>query len=158
MTRARWYEAGGQNTPASPHVRWYEAGGTGTAPASSRVRWYEAGGNGTAAVKVTPLPDLSNVEPGTTVTVTAALAGGGSADSWNWRVVSGPATGLFATGATITFTAPSDINGTSLVIGVTATIGPTTSTEDTFTVTALPQTEWYWTGTGWLPRVDVWAA
>lgn len=158
MTGVRWYEAGGQNTPASPHVRWYEAGGNGTAPASSRVRWYEAGGNGAAAVKVTPLPDLGNVEPGSTVTVSAALVGGGSADSWAWRVVSGPATGLFGTGPTITLTAPSDINGASLVIGAAATLGSTTSPEDTFTVTVLPQTEWYWTGTGWLPRADVWAS
>jgi hypothetical protein len=141
VTNARWYEAGGQNTPAAAHARWYEAGGTGS-----------------PAVIVNALPDLANVEPESTITVTATLVGGGTADTWTWRRVSGPTIGIIGTGATVTFTAPSDINGATVVVGVTATIDATTSPERTFTVNVLAQTEWWWTGTGWIPQVETWAA
>lgn len=139
-------------------ARWISASATGTVLTSAHVRWLSSSATGTAAVVVNPLPDLGNVEPESTVSVTASLVGGGAADSWAWRRVSGPTIGIITAGASASFTAPSVLAGTSVVVGVTATVGATTSPEDTFTVTVLPQTEWWWTGTGWIPQVETWAA
>lgn len=138
--------------------RIYRAGATGTAPVTGKGRIYRAGLTGTASVLVSVIADYDNVEPETNLAITATLQGGGSADSWTWRRVSGAAIGINGTGASVSFLAPSDINGTSVVVGVTATVGPTTSPEETFTVTVLPQTEWWWTGSAWTPRTEVWTA
>lgn len=145
--------------PAAPvKARWISAALDGAAPISGHVRWLRAAVDGAPAVIVNPLPDLANVEPESTVTITATLVGGGTADTWTWRRISGPAIGLFGTGPSVSFPAPSVIDGGTLVIGVTATLAGITSTEDTFSITVLPQTEWLWTGTGWIPNVELFAA
>jgi hypothetical protein len=121
------------------------------------VRWGRTLVSGTAAVVVNPIPDQTNLEPESTVTITASLLGGGTADSWVWRVVSGPAVTIVGTGPSVTIAAPSDMSGASVVIGVKATVGVLQSAEVTTTITSLPQTDWWWSGTDWLPRTTQWS-
>lgn len=155
----RAYRAG-LNTPATPPVgRAYRAGMVGTAPASapkgrvfrvaavgtapaSRVgRVFRAAMSGTASVVVLPIADRT-VEPMSTVSLTAVLSSGFAADSYTWRQVSGPTVSFAGTGASRSFTAPSAMAGATVVIGVRATVGGTTSAERTFTVNVLPQIVW----------------
>lgn len=146
------------STPVVQRLRAVRLTGSGAAAAAPRLRAVRLTGSGGAAVTVAPLSDRTGVEPGSTITYTATLVGGGTADSWAWRRVSGAAIGLTATGATATFAAPSDLAGASVTVGVTATVGGVTSPEEIMTVTALPQTEWWWTDTGWTPHTEVWSS
>lgn len=136
-------------------IRWGRT--TLADPSGSRVRWGRTLVSGTAAVVVNPIPDQTNLEPESTVTITASLLGGGTADSWVWRVVSGPAVTIVGTGPSVTIAAPSDMSGASVVIGVKATVGVLQSAEVTTTITSLPQTDWWWSGTDWLPRTTQWS-
>jgi hypothetical protein len=145
-------------TSARSRVVRITGDGAAAAPAAPpRSRIFRVTGSGAAGVAVAPLADITNVEPESTVTLTAALVGGGTADSWTWRRVSGANIGIASTGATVTFPAPSDINGTSVVVGVRATVGGIQSPEATCNVTVLPQLGWWWDPAGWIPAVTTWA-
>lgn len=132
---------------ANIKVRLGRAELSGTAAIVPKVRYGRLDLAGTAAVLVVPLQPQT-VEPESTVNLAAGLVGGGSADSWAWRPISGPSIGILGSGATVSFKAPSAMPpGTSVVVGVRATVSGTQSPEQTVTITILPQLQWYWTGT-----------
>jgi len=132
-------------------LRVGRAGLTGTGSSIPKLRVGRAGLTGTAAVMVNPITPQT-VEPEITVTVTATLSGAGS-PTWTWRVVSGIPVSFGGSGATRTFVSPSVMPpGGSTVIGVTATVGGTTSPEQTVTITYLPQTSWWYDGAQWQGR------
>jgi hypothetical protein len=119
--------------------------------AVSHGRVYRSALIGVGAVGLQPLLDVT-VEPLTTVTFAAALLGGGAADSYTWRRVSGPAITFFGSGASRSFRAPAEQFGATIVIGVTATVDGVTSAERTATVTVRPQIMWERRhGGDWLP-------
>ena len=151
MAVARWGRAG--ITLDGIKVRWGRAGLDGTAVVGANLRWGRAGVTGVAAVIVAAIAAQS-VEPETTVNITAALSGGGAADSWTWRVVSGQPVSFSGSGASRAFVAPSLMPpaGGSSTIGVTATVGGTTSPERTVVITFLPQTRWQFVGGLWVGR------
>jgi len=136
-------------------IRWGRAALETTAPTQTRIRWGRAALEKTAAALVDPIADLVNQEPNQLLSFTATLAGGGQATIWTWRGISGPATALVAIGPKVTFTTPSDLNGTVLVLGVKATVDGVTSPEETVSITVLPQTEWFWTPPTWSPTTEV---
>jgi hypothetical protein len=145
----------GLATPAgAPKLRAVRHGLTGAVTTRPKLRAIRHGLAGAVVAVVNPLPSYTNVEPGTVITYTASLTSG-TADSWTWRVISG-ATTVTGTGATVTVAAPADINGATAQIGVTATVSGVTSAEVVSTITALPQTEWWWDGTTWVPAYDTW--
>ena len=151
MSTARIFRAALEYVPPAPKARLYRAELSGTAiiiPDVPKVRLYRAELSGTAAVLVAPLTGQT-VEPLSTVTLTAVLLSAGPADSWTWRRISGPSVGIEGTGATRTFVAPATMDGTEVVIGVTATKDGVTSNERTVTIAALPQLSWIWDGTAW---------
>lgn len=156
MTTVRWGRAAIDAPSQSPRIQWGLATLEGTASQRPRLRWGGAAVDGVAAVVVAPIPNRSNVEPESTLTITAALQDGGTADSWTWRPVSGPAVGITGTGPTVQLVAPSHIDGTTVVLGVQAAVGSTKSSEVTITLNVLPQTEWWWIGSGWIPRTETW--
>lgn len=93
-----------------------------------------------------------SVEPETIVALTAVLEGGGSANVYTWRQVSGPSVTLFGSDASRAFRAPSAMPpGTTVVIGVTATVGSATSPEVIATVDVLSQLSWVYDN-GWIGR------
>jgi hypothetical protein len=134
-------------------LRWGRAGVDGTAEVTPNLRWGRAGVTGTAALSVAVIAAQS-VEPETLVTVVAALVGGGSADSWTWRVVSGQPVSFGGSGNTRTFVAPSLMppGGGTSTLGVIATVGGTSSPERTVIITYLPQTRWQFVGGVWVGR------
>jgi hypothetical protein len=148
MTKALWARNALEAVPSNPKVRWGRSGLEGSVPLVPKVRWGRSAVTGAAAVVVAALPDQT-VEPESTVTIAASLLGGGAADSWTFRRVSGPSIGIAGTGASRTFTAPSAMPpaGATVVIGVTATLDGVTSPERTCTITVLPQVSWVWNGT-----------
>lgn len=162
MAKVRVYNAGLEQ-PILTHVRVYKASLSGSALVTPKVRVYKASLSGTAAVAINPLNPQTDVTPETLVTLTATLVGGGSPDSWTWRRISGPAITFTGSGATRSFYAPSyQLAGvpsaTSVVVGVTATTGSTTSAERTVQIDVLPQPSWlYRAGTfvGRRPSVSI---
>jgi hypothetical protein len=151
MVTTRWGRAGLE--AVAPKIRWGRAGVDGTASTVPKLRWGRAGMTGTAAVLVAVMNPQS-VEPEQLVTLTAALVGGGSADSWNFRVSSGQPVSFLGTGATRQWIAPSMMPpaGGSSTIAVSATVGGTTSPERTVVITYLPQTRWQFVGGIWIGR------
>lgn len=151
MAVARWGRAG--LAAEGPKVRWGRAGVDGTEVVAPNVRWGRAGVTGVAAVLVAALSPQS-VEPESTVTLVASLVGGGSADSWIWRVVSGQPVSFSGSGNTRSWQAPSLMPpaGGNTVIGVSAIKDGTTSQERTVTITYLPQTRWQFVGGVWVGR------
>lgn len=125
----------------APRGRVYRAGVAGTVPAARKGRVYRARALGSAAVIIAPIP-AETVEPETTVELTALLVGGTPAESYIWRVASGPDVTLMGSGHTRAFTAPSTLSGATVVIGVRAVVGSTTSTERLITTTVPPQIVW----------------
>jgi hypothetical protein len=156
MAALRWIRSEASNPPSPMKLRWVRSEASGAAAASPKLRWIRSEAGGALAVIVAPITSQSGLEPETVVTISASLVGGGTADSWTWRPVSGASVGINGTGATVTVAAPSDINGASTVIGVRATKDGITSPEATMVVQVLPQTEWLWAGSSWLPNVVVW--
>lgn len=140
----------------APRLRVLRITAAGTIPSHPRARIVQVTAAGPVQVTVTPPPNLTGIEPGTVHTVTAALTSGLAADSWAWRVVSGPATTIYGSGPTVDITTPSHIDGATVTIGVRATKDGITSPETTFTLAALPWTEWWWTGSGWTPKTENW--
>jgi hypothetical protein len=140
----------------APKVRWGRATLEGTAPSTPKVRVGRLELIGTISVVVNPIPDQV-VEPETIVTVGPVSLASGTADSYAWRRISGPAITLVgAAGSnTRTFTAPSyQVSGTPasavIVLGVTATLNSVTSAERTVTITVLTQTIWDYIGGSWV--------
>ena len=148
MSKLRLHGVALETPPPAPKLRVHQVQLTGAAPLAPKLRVHGAAITGAAAVIVAVLPDQT-VEPESTVTIAASLLGGGAADSWNVRRVSGPSIGIAGSGATRTFTAPSAMPpaGATVVIGVTATLDGVTSPERTCTITVLPQVSWVWNGT-----------
>lgn len=130
----------------APRGRAYRAASTGTVPASRFGRAYRAAVAGTASVLLVPFAPRT-VEPMSTVLLTAALVGGGVADSFSWRQISGPTVSFSGSGASRSFPAPSTMAGDVVVVGVQATVGDTTSAEAIITITVLPQLTWIRTHT-----------
>lgn len=151
MAALRWGRAG--LASEGPKLRVGRAGVDGTAAVTPKLRVGRAGVTGTAAVLVAALAPQT-VEPETLVSLTASLVGGGSADSWTWRVVTGMPVSFSGTGASREFIAPSTLppGGGTTVIGVRATVGGTTSPEVTVTITLRPQLSWQYNGTQWVGR------
>lgn len=123
--------------------------------ANPEARFDSAWGHAVIAVGivVAPIPGVNDVEPETLVTMTAELAGGGTA-TWAWEQLDGPTVTLTGTGATRAFYAPSLASGgvpapCTVVLGVTASSGGLTSARRTVTITVLPQLAWYWNGAKW---------
>lgn len=125
----------------APRGRAYRAASTGTVPASRFGRAYRAAVAGTASVLLVPFAPRT-VEPMSTVSLTAGLVGGGIADSYSWRQISGPTVSLSGSGGSRSFAAPSTMAGDVVVIGVQATVGDTTSAESLITITVPPQIMW----------------
>lgn len=143
MTTVRVYRAESAEPATPPKVRIYRAESAGAVAAAGKVRVYRAESAGTAGVVVAPMASQT-VEPEALMTVTASLVGGGAADSWLWRRVSGPALSTFSSaGAVATLRTPSAMPpGTTVVLGARAVVGSVTSAEVTVTLDVLPQTEW----------------
>lgn len=134
-------------------LRIGRAGLDGTAVIAPKLRVGRGGLTGVAAVIVAPIAPQT-VEPETTVIVTAALLGGGSVDSWTWRVASGLSVSLVGSGDTRSFVARSTMPpaGGQTVLGVRATVAGTTSPEVMVTITYLPQLSWLYDGSQWVGR------
>lgn len=103
-----------------------------------------------AAPSISLGPDLT-VEPMTTVTLTATHTSGPAPDSWTWAPLSGPAVTLSPSGATCSFTAPSDKAGTAVAIGCTPATSGVSGAQDALTVTARPQLLWVRESGVWKP-------
>lgn len=148
MSKARDYRLSYDVVPATPKVRDYRLDFSGAALSIPKVRDYRLDLSGAAAVVVNALA-AQVAEPESTVTISASLLGGGVADTWTFRPISGPPIGLTVAGASATFKAPSTKPpaGAVVVVGVTATLDGTTSAERTCTITLLPQVRWAWNGT-----------
>lgn len=155
MPRLRVVRATG-SSPTALKLRVTRVTGSGPVPVAQQLRVTRVTGSGALAIVVNPLPNWTGVEPESDLTITASLLGGLVADSWTWRIVTGTAA-INGTGDTVIITAPSHINGTTITVGVTGTKDAVTSAEVTFTVAVLPQTEWWWTGTAWIPHIEAWS-
>lgn len=145
MAAGRIYRAATESV-ASSKGRIYRAESAGGGTATPKGRIYRAEAAGIAAVTLLPIANIT-AEPGTVVPITAVLEGGGSADSYTWRRVSGPASTLSTAGGVASLTVPAlAVNyipvQAVVVIGVTATKSGTTSREVTTTITGLPETDW----------------
>lgn len=102
-------------------------------------------------VVVPPAP--VTVGPGESTELVASLSSG-TADTWTWRQISGPAVSFADAGATLLVEGPSvwPPDPSVAMFGVTASLGDEVSAEVTVNVTILPQISWTrapggdWTG------------
>lgn len=157
MSTGRIFRALLATAPTGSKGRIYRAQMPGSAAVTPKGRIYRAQVLGSAAVSVVA-PSSRTAGPGEPVHLVASLAGGGAADLWTWRVISGPAFTLVGTGAVRDFSAPSVMPpGGSIVLGITATVSGTRSPEVTCTITVLPQLSWSYNGTAWVGRRTVYA-
>jgi hypothetical protein len=122
---------------------------------AQKLRILEMGLSLAPQVRVHTIYDVPSVLPGTVLSQSAVLSSGGpGAVTWTWTQVSGPdvTPTLVPNGASVSFVAPSVMPGavTTIVLGVTATIGGVTSPQVTATFDVLPQTFWAWNGTKWV--------
>ena len=135
-------------------LRVARSGFTGTPVTTTALRVARTGFTGTVAVLLDPIPNQT-VDPvvSDVTTVNAVLTGGGTADSYTFRRVSGVAATLSATGGTCTFPTPAVFgpNNSAVVIGATATTSGLTSPERLSTVTVLPTLRWVWDGAKFVP-------
>lgn len=88
--------------------------------------------------------DQNNLEPFTTVTLTATASTG----SVNWSQVAGPAVVLAGSGLTRTFKTPGTLAGTTLTFRATSTVD--SSVFDDVSVTVLQANEFGCVGNGWV--------
>ena len=149
MAVLRWGRAG--TDTVAPVLRWGRAGTDGTAGSVPKLRWGRAGMTGVGATVLEIIPPQT-VEPETIVTVSAPLVGGGFADSYTWRIVSGvPVSFTTVSTGVRTFRAPSVMppSTAQTVIGVVGVVSGTSTPEVFVTITLLPQLRWYYTPTGW---------
>lgn len=153
MALTVWDVTGGDVPPPGGTLTVWDVTGTGDLPGIDlpTLTIWDVTGTGPVAVTVVP-PAPVVAEPGTTVEVAAALVGGGAADSWTWRVLSGPAVALTGAGPTRRLVVPSVWPpAQALVLGVRATVEGTTSPEATVTVTCLPRLVWARSGNTMVP-------
>lgn len=136
-----------------PKLRVHRAALSGSAVTLPTLRIHRASLSGTLAPRISPLGDMTLVEPARTMSITASLVEAMSA-TWAWRVISNPSVTISQSGATVTFTTPSTMppNGADVALGVTATSGSVASPEETLTISVLPQTRWWYTPTGYVGR------
>jgi len=160
-TKVRWGRSEFEgDTLSVPKVRWGRSEFEGTAPVTPKVRWGRSEFEGVTLLALEPFTDLVDVEPETIVTLTANVSAG-TPDFFTWRQISGPTVSFSGSGGTRSFRAPSAMNGSlapipvTVVVGVTATSGSTTSPERTVSVSVLPQTRWYRSAGQWLPMRPV---
>lgn len=134
--------------PAGSKVRIYRLGMTSTAPISPKVRIYKLGMTATtAAPPISPIAPRSAIEPYDTVVIPVTMSDGSTPDSWNWRVVasvSNPPPALTVVGNTVSFVAPANPAGESVVLGVTASFGASNSPEQNVTIDVNPALKLLW--------------
>lgn len=150
MSKLRVYQST-LSSPAGVKLRVYQSTLIGTGPATSKLRVYQSTLSGTQAVRVNVIDPIT-AGPNEPLTLTASLVAGGSADSWAFRRISGPAVSFAGTGAVRTFAAPAvqPPNLGELKVGIIATIDGVQSPEVVVTITLLPYTRAYWSGTAWV--------
>lgn len=119
--------------------------GSGTVATSPRLHVARASAAGTLSVVLNPLTNRADVEPLTTVQLTAVLASGLTADSYQWRRVSGDVATMVADGPLCQVTAPAGPppNGATTVVGVRATLGGVQSPEVTSQISVRPHLRWW---------------
>lgn len=131
------------------------AGAAVTTVARLRAVGISAAGTGTVVINPIAAREAGPMEA---VVLLASTQGGASVDSWTWRRISGPVVTLTQLGAQVSLTVPSltPPNTQTLVLGVTATQGATTSAEVVVNITVLPQLEWTWNATSsqWVGSVS----
>ncbi len=138
----------GEESATRPTLKVFGVTGSGAAVTARKLRVFAASGSGTTALTVAPLTDLSGVEPESTVSITATMQLG-TATSWAWRQISGPAVSLVGSGATVTFVAPSSVTVATVVLGVIASSASVSSVERTVSVQVYPQTVWNYSAGVW---------
>jgi hypothetical protein len=114
----------------------------GTIPGGNpRLRVARIEASGTFSVSLNPIAPVT-ADYLDAVTVTATVASG-TADTFVWRQISGPAVVMTGTGATRSLIAPAVFPpGGTVVLGVTAYSFGTPSTERTVSITVNPQEYW----------------
>lgn len=125
--------------PEPPKVRLYAASSPGTELVIPKVRIYAASLAGSPLVVLNPLTDRTE-NPERHVTLQATMQGGGFADSYTWRRVSGTAVTLSVDNDTVSFTVPSIPAPGAVQIGCRATVNGVQSPEVVATITIIPQT------------------
>jgi hypothetical protein len=124
------------------------ASGSGRNPVLRVARFGALGGNKPI---LQPFADRT-VEAYDVVTLTALKTPLSDVpDSYAWRQVSGPPTPFSDNGASITFTAPTAVEGAAVVFGVIASLNSQDSLETTATVRALPHLYWVAGASSWIP-------
>lgn len=80
-----------------------------------------------------------------------SLQGTGNGTSWVWRQISGTTVVLSSMSAqNPTFKSPATVAGDTLIFGLKVGDGTSQSTEDTVSITVLPQTEWVLQNGAWV--------
>ena len=104
----------------------------------------------TGGVFVNPISDVK-IDALTAATVTASLTGGGTPDSWSFIQAGGPTVTLSAPSANSrTFLTPPTVEGTSVLIQVTATLNGVESDPILARFLVYPQQRWKLLDTGWV--------
>lgn len=146
---------GKYDTFSDTTTRWIDS--LGVKYANDAVMFDEFPMTMPSSTNVVPIDDISGIEPETSFSYTASLADGSTATSWSWRQVSGTPVVVSNTGATVSLRTPSlATNGvpvsTTIVLGVTATIGSQTTVEEQFTITVLPQLRWVYSSGAYIGK------
>lgn len=151
MSALRLYKAGLAGE-SQVKLRVYDVELAALVPVQPKLRVYEAE-LATVGAVIVSLPAAVIMGPGEQVELDAVLVTGGSA-TWAWRRISGPSLPIATDGGSATLTGPSRWNAdvekplsgapgiSTIVVGVTATVGGVTSPEARCTVTVLPQLSW----------------
>lgn len=125
--------------PSNPRLRVFSARSDGTQSSIPKLRVFSAALSGSPRVALDPIADRTE-PPERVVTLVAKLQGGGFADSYLWRRVSGVGVTLAALDDTATLTVPSIVTPGAVQIGCTAVVNGIQSTEVVSTITIIPQT------------------
>ncbi|RHA43674.1 hypothetical protein [Cellulomonas rhizosphaerae] len=157
MARLRIGGIGADDPPAVPRLRIGGISADGAVVASSRrLRIGGISADGAFAVLLQPLTGMSDVEPLTTITLTAVPAPGSpTPDSYVWSVDSGAAVVFSGAGATRSFPAPASPTGASTTIAVQAVKSGVYSPVQKATFTVLPHQIWRPNGAVWAPAKTV---
>jgi len=153
VSTLRIFQVGLEEEPppevVSPKLRIFQVGFTSSAdPTPPRLRIFQVGMTWTPGLTIAPFADVGPMEPETPVTITANLVDYPTLpDSFTWRQISGPTVNLPSGGQSLTFITPSYMQDDiptrcEVVIGVRATIGSTTSLEQTCKILVRPQLKW----------------
>lgn len=152
MARIRVGGVTGGDPPVIPRIRVGGITASGAAPASSHIRVGGIAGSGEQAVVLLPFTNRTNVEPLSDQTIAAVLAPfSATPDSYAWRIAGGQAVAIVGTGATVHVLAPAHLAGTSVTIGVRASLGSQQSAEQLITITTPPNQDWAPVSGQWVP-------